>query len=41
MSDVRRILSAIEQGDPAAAELLVPLVLGRAVPPGSPGAWPV
>src|SRR5262245_58725650 len=26
MSDVTRILSAIEQGDPAAAELLLPLV---------------
>jgi len=29
MSDVTRILSAVEQGDPHAAEQLLPLCLGR------------
>jgi hypothetical protein len=29
MTDVTRLLSAIEQGDPSAAEVLLPLVYGE------------
>ena len=38
MNDVTRILSAIEQGDPQAAEQLLPAGLRRAAPAGRPAA---
>ncbi len=40
MTEVTRILAAIEQGDPQAAEQLLPLVYERAAPAGRPEARP-
>ena len=40
MNDVTRILSAIEQGDPQAAERLLPAGLRRAAQAGRPAGWP-